>query len=197
MTVRAGARIVWDKPRDERLEYAEQFVGQEVALHWNSFRSSRDLNTELGTVVAVAVPTGGQADEVVLARPGKRYAIAFSLAHVHSIERRGSSSSKPTPAELEEAGQLAIEEAVNAPAGQNATAALAGKLLPSWHPAPGTRYFRSGDTVRVDGMVGRRFVVQGFRLSATEGWTAELVGARGDKQADQLRTVTADRLRRP
>lgn len=71
---------------------------------------------------------------------------------------------------------------------------LRGKLLTDWHAGPGCRYFRTGDEVRVDGIVGGRFTVQGFRYQA-DAWVAELYGGKPGR-ARGLRTVAAERLRR-
>jgi len=65
----------------------------------------------------------------------------------------------------------------------------------AWHPEPGTRYFRPGDEVRVDGERGSVYRVRAF---AEEGGRAvvELFGSRKRGRAPGFRTVPAERLRR-
>lgn len=67
--------------------------------------------------------------------------------------------------------------------------------LEAWHPEPGTRYFRPGDEVRIDGERGGAYAVRGFRREAGRV-VVELFGARKRGRAPGFRVVPAERLRR-
>lgn len=67
--------------------------------------------------------------------------------------------------------------------------------LEAWHPEPGTRYFRAGDEVRLEGERGGAYRVQAFREEAGRV-VVELFGARKRGRAPGFRCVPAERLRR-
>lgn len=67
-------------------------------------------------------------------------------------------------------------------------------VLERWHPAPRTRYYRVGDTVRLDGERGS-WRILGFGEERGRP-TVDVVGSKLGR-APRVRTVFADRLRRP
>lgn len=67
--------------------------------------------------------------------------------------------------------------------------------LEAWHPAPGTKYFRAGDEVRIDGERGSAYRLIGFYTEAGQV-VADLFGSKKRGRAPMARTVPACRLRR-